>query len=578
MRPTMVVGGPRHRRRAPPRGALPAGRRRGAAGAAAAARTSARPAPRTVRHAPEVIGNDLKPTAALRMRDASMRVAIDAVAGGEAAGVVSAGNTGALLALAKIVIKTLPGIDRPAMAAIGPSARGDVVMLDLGANVACDARNLVEFAVMGDVFARTVLGLTAPTIGLLNVGSEELKGDDQLREAADVLRAEPSSAPQFHGFVEGHDIAAGTTDVIVTDGFTGNVALKTGEGALQADRRRCCGRCSPSLAVGAARLSAGAAGPRPAARVARPAALQRRGDARAERRGGEVARRHRRARASPTPSMSRWTWWCIASTTGCAKGWRGSARCSRRRGASGMRTRRMDLAVDTAAALAAAGCRAARRPPARAVRSILAGIGGYLPRRIVTNDELAKTVDTSDAWIRERTGIRQRHIAGAARDLRLHGDARPPARRWPTPARRPRDVDAHHPRHHARPTRRSRPPRCACRRHSASRRLRLRPVGRLQRLRLRALGRRRADPRRPGARRAGDRRRGLFAHPELAGPRHLRAVRRRRRRRASCAPARAAAPAPIAASSPRTCTPTARSATSSTSTARSAAATGPALW
>jgi phosphate acyltransferase len=186
----------------------------------------------TVRHAPDVIGNDMKPTAALRMRNTSMRVAIDAVAAGEAEGVVSAGNTGALLALAKIVIKALPGIDRPAMAAIGPSARGDVVMLDLGANVHCDVRNLVEFAVMGDVFARTVLGLPSPTIGLLNVGSEELKGDDTVREAAEVLRAS-HIGPQFHGFVEGHDIAAGTTDVVVTDGFTGNVALKTGEGALK---------------------------------------------------------------------------------------------------------------------------------------------------------------------------------------------------------------------------------------------------------------------------------------------------------------------------------------------------------
>ena len=186
----------------------------------------------TIRHAAEVIGNEIKPTAALRLRGASMRVAIDAVAAGEAAGVVSAGNTGALLALAVIVIKTLPGIGRPAMAAIGPSARGDVVMLDLGANVACDARNLVEFAVMGDVFARTVLGLTAPSIGLLNVGSEELKGDDRVRAAAEVLRAS-HIGPQFHGFVEGHDIAAGTTDVVVTDGFTGNVALKTAEGTLK---------------------------------------------------------------------------------------------------------------------------------------------------------------------------------------------------------------------------------------------------------------------------------------------------------------------------------------------------------
>jgi glycerol-3-phosphate acyltransferase PlsX len=186
----------------------------------------------TVRHTAVAISADMKPTAALRIRGASLRIAIDAVSSREAAGVVSAGNTGALLALAKVVLKTLPGIDRPAMAAIFPSARGDVVMLDLGANVACDARNLVEFAVMGDVFARTVLGLTAPSIGLLNVGSEDLKGDERLRDAAAVLRAS-YIAPQFHGFVEGHDIAAGTTDVIVTDGFTGNVALKTGEGALR---------------------------------------------------------------------------------------------------------------------------------------------------------------------------------------------------------------------------------------------------------------------------------------------------------------------------------------------------------
>ncbi len=186
----------------------------------------------TVRHAAASIASDMKPTAALRVRGSSMRMAIDAVAGGEASGVVSAGNTGALLALAKIVIKSLPGIDRPAMAAIGPSARGDIVMLDLGANLQCDVRNLVEFAVMGDVFARTVLGLPAPTIGLLNVGSEELKGDERVRQAADLLRLS-HIGPQFHGFVEGHDIAAGTTDVIVTDGFTGNVALKTGEGALK---------------------------------------------------------------------------------------------------------------------------------------------------------------------------------------------------------------------------------------------------------------------------------------------------------------------------------------------------------
>jgi glycerol-3-phosphate acyltransferase PlsX len=186
----------------------------------------------SLRHAPEVISGDLKPTAALRMRGSSMRIAIDAVAAGEAAGVVSAGNTGALMALAKIVIKTMSEIDRPALAAIGPSARGDVVLLDLGANVQCDARNLVEFAIMGDAFARVALGLTAPSIGLLNVGSEELKGDDRVRAAAEILRDSHVGA-QFRGFIEGHDIAAGTVDVVVTDGFTGNVALKTGEGALK---------------------------------------------------------------------------------------------------------------------------------------------------------------------------------------------------------------------------------------------------------------------------------------------------------------------------------------------------------
>ena len=186
----------------------------------------------SLRHAPEVISGDLKPTAALRMRGSSMRMAIDAVAAGEAAGVVSAGNTGALMALAKIVIKTMPEIDRPALAAIGPSARGDVVLLDLGANVQCDARNLVEFAIMGDAFARVALGLTTPSIGLLNVGSEELKGDDRVRAAAEILRDSHVGA-QFRGFIEGHDITAGTVDVVVTDGFTGNVALKTGEGALK---------------------------------------------------------------------------------------------------------------------------------------------------------------------------------------------------------------------------------------------------------------------------------------------------------------------------------------------------------
>jgi glycerol-3-phosphate acyltransferase PlsX len=161
-----------------------------------------------------------------------MRLACDAVRQGLAAGVVSAGNTGALMAIAKFVLKTLPGIDRPAIASFFPTMRGESVMLDLGANVQCDTENLVQFAVMGNVFARTVLGNLHPTIGLLNVGSEDLKGHETIREASNILR-NTSLPGDFHGFVEGDDIAKGTVDVIVTDGFTGNIALKTIEGTAK---------------------------------------------------------------------------------------------------------------------------------------------------------------------------------------------------------------------------------------------------------------------------------------------------------------------------------------------------------
>jgi glycerol-3-phosphate acyltransferase PlsX len=193
-----------------------------------------------VQHTNEFITNEAKPSIALRTgRRSSMRLAIDAVADGRADGIVSAGNTGALMAMAKFALKMLPGIDRPAIASFFPTQRGESVMLDLGANIECDADNLVQFALMGDAFARSVLGLTQPTIGLLNVGSEDLKGHDAVRGAASQLRAE-SSPVKFYGFIEGNDIAAGTVDVIVTDGFTGNVALKTAEGTARLSVRCRC--------------------------------------------------------------------------------------------------------------------------------------------------------------------------------------------------------------------------------------------------------------------------------------------------------------------------------------------------
>jgi len=186
-----------------------------------------------IRHTDEVITNDQKVSSALRAgRNSSMRLAIDAVGAGEAAGVISAGNTGALMAMAKFVLKTLPGIDRPAIATYYPTERGESVMLDLGANVDCDAENLVQFAVMGEVFARNVLGLENPSIGILNVGAENLKGNEAVKKAAMTLQ-ETTLPIKFYGFVEGDDIGAGTVDVVVTDGFTGNIALKTAEGTAK---------------------------------------------------------------------------------------------------------------------------------------------------------------------------------------------------------------------------------------------------------------------------------------------------------------------------------------------------------
>ena len=184
-------------------------------------------------HTHEMVMDDDKPSVALRAgRQSSMRLAIDAVAEGLADGVVSAGNTGALMAMAKFVLKTLPGIDRPAIASFFPTQRGESVMLDLGANVECDADNLVQFALLGDAFARTVLGLVEPTVGLLNVGSEDQKGNDAVRAASLRLRSALSPI-RFFGFIEGDDIAAGTVDVVVTDGFSGNISVKTAEGTAK---------------------------------------------------------------------------------------------------------------------------------------------------------------------------------------------------------------------------------------------------------------------------------------------------------------------------------------------------------
>jgi glycerol-3-phosphate acyltransferase PlsX len=184
-----------------------------------------------VRHASEVVTMDEPPANALRgKKDSSMRVAIDLVKSGEAQACVSAGNTGALMAISRFVLKTLPGIDRPAIASMLPTAKGHTHILDLGANVDCTAEHLLQFAVMGAELVSSVEHKPRPTIGLLNIGEEDIKGNEVVKNAAVLLRA---SGLNFYGNVEGDDIYKGTTDVVVCDGFVGNVALKTSEGLAQ---------------------------------------------------------------------------------------------------------------------------------------------------------------------------------------------------------------------------------------------------------------------------------------------------------------------------------------------------------
>ena len=184
----------------------------------------------TIYHTTQEVTMSDKPSLALRKRrESSMRLAINALKNGDAQGVVSSGNTGALMAISKFVLKTVKSIARPAIATCIPTLRGKTVMLDLGANIECDEKNLVQFALMGEVFARILLDLKAPSVGILNVGIEELKGNDCVKKASNILR-EINFPISFKGFIEGDDIYKGKVDVVVTDGFTGNVALKIAEG------------------------------------------------------------------------------------------------------------------------------------------------------------------------------------------------------------------------------------------------------------------------------------------------------------------------------------------------------------
>ncbi|GHT94140.1 phosphate acyltransferase [Betaproteobacteria bacterium] len=185
----------------------------------------------SVHHATEVVGMDEPPASALRnKKDSSQRVAINLVKEGKADAAVSAGNTGALMATARFVLKMLPGIDRPAICSVLPTVSGQCHMLDLGANVDCTAEHLLQFGIMGAMLVAAVTHREQPSVGLLNIGEEEIKGNEVVKGAAELLR---ESGLNFYGNVEGDDIFKGTTDVVVCDGFVGNVALKTTEGLAQ---------------------------------------------------------------------------------------------------------------------------------------------------------------------------------------------------------------------------------------------------------------------------------------------------------------------------------------------------------
>ena len=184
-----------------------------------------------VRHATQEVGMDELPSKALRgKKDSSMRVALDLVKSGEAHACVSAGNTGALMATARFVLKTLPMVDRPAIITAVPSLTGSTHVLDLGANVDCTAEHLFQFAVMGSELVTAVEGMAAPKVGLLNIGEEEIKGNEQVKQAHELLSA---STLNYVGYVEGDDIYLGGVDVVVADGFVGNVALKSSEGVAK---------------------------------------------------------------------------------------------------------------------------------------------------------------------------------------------------------------------------------------------------------------------------------------------------------------------------------------------------------
>ncbi len=330
----------------------------------------------------------------------SMWRAIEAVKKGEADFAVSAGNTGALMAMARFCLRTTADIDRPAIAALWPTIRGESVVLDCGATIGADAQQLFDFAVMGGAMARALFDIPRPTVGLLNIGVEEVKGLEPVREAGQLLREANLPNIDYYGFVEGDDIGKGTVDVVVTEGFSGNIALKTAEGTAKqiaeylrsAMNRTFLARIGYFLA-------------RDAFERLREKMDPRRGN------GGVFlglnGHRHQEPRRHRPGGLRH------GRRTRIQHG----AQPASRKDQSG-RDRVLQRAHRPGGTPKRAGGGAVST-----IRSVVLGAGGYLPEKVLSNDELSQLVETSDEWIRQRTGIRERHIAADGEftsDLALH--------------------------------------------------------------------------------------------------------------------------------------------------------------
>jgi len=351
-----------------------------------------------IHHAGVAIPMDARPSQALRMgrRDSSMWRSLDCLRKGEAQAMVSAGNTGALMAMALFCLRPMAGIDRPALAAIWPTVRGESIVLDVGASIGVETRNLVTHAILGAAMSRAVFGIERPTVGLLNIGVEEVKGLEEVREAGRVLRQMDLPSMRYEGFVEGDDIGRGTVDVVVTEGFSGNIALKTAEGTAR--------QLAEYLRMSIGRTLRARLG----YLLARPAFMRLRD--KMDRCSSASTALPSRATAAPTRKGSRAPWsspttWCA---TTCNNALRRTWPHLRRR--ESLQTR-VDPQRHQAGDDARRTANIRRAPTERAPVSMVAGVGAALPSRVLTNDQLATMVDTSDEWITARTGIRERRIA-----------------------------------------------------------------------------------------------------------------------------------------------------------------------